>query len=144
MYEGVGPLERDEILRNQPKMASFSPANALWEHSLQSTRGMHLTDTAELSVTISRIVTCHLRVGSWFYVHDIPFTIKAQIQFQGLSRIYIFPKGLWGFHSLNLCTISFCPRILHTFHSENPPDGQWPAPMGSWRVFLFYTKMKLT
>ena len=34
IYEGVGPLERVKILRNQPKMASFSPANALWEQSL--------------------------------------------------------------------------------------------------------------
>ncbi len=34
IYEGVGPLERVKILRNQPTMASFSPANALWEQSL--------------------------------------------------------------------------------------------------------------
>ncbi len=31
---GVDPLERVKILRNQPKMASFSPVNALWEQSL--------------------------------------------------------------------------------------------------------------
>ncbi len=29
MFEGVGPLERVKILRNQPKMAPLSPANAL-------------------------------------------------------------------------------------------------------------------
>ena len=28
-----------------------------------------------------------------------------------------------------------CDNILHTFQSVNPPHGQWPAPMGSWRVF---------
>ncbi len=27
--------------------------------------------------------------------------------------------------------------ILHTFQSVNPPHGQWPAPMGSWRVPVF-------
>ncbi len=29
------------------------------------------------------------------------------------------------------------PCILHTFQSVNLPHGQWPAPMGSWRVLLF-------
>ncbi len=33
-YKGVGLQERVEILLNQPKMASFSPTNALWEPSL--------------------------------------------------------------------------------------------------------------
>ncbi len=28
--------------------------------------------------------------------------------------------------------------ILHTFQSINPPHGQWPAPMGSWRVSNWY------
>ncbi len=27
------------------------------------------------------------------------------------------------------------PCILHTFRSVNPPHWQWPAPMGSWRVY---------
>ncbi len=36
MYEGVVPLDRVKILRNQPKLASLSPANALWEQSLSS------------------------------------------------------------------------------------------------------------
>ncbi len=26
------------------------------------------------------------------------------------------------------------PCILHTFQSVCPPHGQWPAPLGSWRV----------
>ena len=29
------------------------------------------------------------------------------------------------------------PCILHAFQSVCPPHGQWPAPMGSWRVMLF-------
>ncbi len=29
------------------------------------------------------------------------------------------------------------PCILHTFQSVYPPHGQWPAPMGSWRVYNF-------
>ena len=28
--------------------------------------------------------------------------------------------------------------ILHTIRSVNPPRGQWPAPMGSWRVTHAY------
>ena len=27
--------------------------------------------------------------------------------------------------------------ILHTFRSVYPPHGQWPAPIGSWRVLHF-------
>ncbi len=34
IYEGVGLLERVKIRRNQSKMASFSPTNALSEQSL--------------------------------------------------------------------------------------------------------------
>ncbi len=29
------------------------------------------------------------------------------------------------------------PCILHTFRSVNPPHWQWPAPMGSWRVYCY-------
>ena len=33
--------------------------------------------------------------------------------------------------------ITYC-----TFQSVNPPHGQWPAPIGSWRVYLFGTKWR--
>ncbi len=33
--------------------------------------------------------------------------------------------------------------ILHTFRSVNPPHWQWPAPMGSWRVFYVVLPVKL-
>ncbi len=29
------------------------------------------------------------------------------------------------------------PCVLHTFRSVFLPNGQWPAPSGSWRVFYF-------
>ncbi len=36
------------------------------------------------------------------------------------------------------CSVEkFVTKILHTFQSVNPPHGQWPDPMGSWRVSRF-------
>ncbi len=32
----------------------------------------------------------------------------------------------------------YSPCILHTFQSVIPPHGQWPAPMGSWRVYIWH------
>ncbi len=36
MYEGVGLIKRVKIIRNQSKMARFSPVNALSEQSLNT------------------------------------------------------------------------------------------------------------
>ncbi len=35
------------------------------------------------------------------------------------------------------------PYILHTIRSVYPPHGPWPAPMGSWRVYI-WCSWKLT
>ncbi len=82
---------------------------------------------------------------------SIPTTVSIHI---------ISPKGLSGVHSLKKVepfaqgppslfshNITFLkqqrdarhtsPCILLTFQSVNPPHGQWPAPMGSWRVIHY-------
>ena len=58
---------------------------------------------------------------------------------------YIFPKEVRLSHSLKKVEPfdlgpSYLAPILRTFQSVNPPHGQWPAPMGSWRV-SYYSKL---
>ena len=44
-----------------------------------------------------------------------------------------FPLASFLLHAANRPTVMIF-GILHTFQSVCPSHGQWPAPMGSWRV----------
>ncbi len=48
---------------------------------------------------------------------------------------YLLFTDMWLFHSLS-CSDRWPWFFVHTIPTVYPPHGQWPAPMGSWRVYL--------
>ncbi len=117
IYEGVGPLERVKILRNQPKMASFSPANALQEQSLWDMKAGNETfhtDSSHVPLKFSGRRQCHIHVK----IHpdhclNLPSSKK---QITGLSINKSKDMIIWGAggnindHSQSLAKAGLTPR----------------------------------
>ncbi len=82
VYKGLGPLDRVEILWNQPRSAIFSPANALWEQSL------HLANAIRIINSYSIWKVCR---GCLMWAFQLQATLLQFFTYSGITRLDIFP-----------------------------------------------------